>query len=160
LRWKYLGCLEENWICNGSSMMSNEIIISQKDVESRIFVIRGVRVMVDSDLAEMYSVDTKRLNEQARRNVDRFPEEFRFQLTESEFDNLRSQIGTSSSASLRSQIATLESDETILRSQIVTSSKVSLRSQIVTLESDETILRSQIATSSEHGGRRYLPSTY
>jgi hypothetical protein len=114
--------------------MSSEIIISQKDVESRIFVICGVQVMVDSDLAEMYGVDTKRLNEQVRRNVDRFPEEFRFQLTESEFDNLRCQIGTSSSASLRSQIATLESDE--------------------------TILRSQIATSSEHGGRRYLPSTY
>lgn len=66
-------------------------------VESRIQVIRGVRVMLDSDLAELYGVPTKRLNEQVERNLDRFPDDFAFQLTEQEFINLRSQIATSSS---------------------------------------------------------------
>jgi hypothetical protein len=126
--------------------MSNEIIISQKEIKNRIFIIRGVQVMIDSDLAEMYGVDTKVLNQAVKRNVERFPEEFRFQLTESELDNLRSQIVTSSSASLRSQIVTLENDETILRSQFATSSSASLRSQF--------------ATSNEHGGRRYLPYVF
>ncbi len=52
--------------------------------------------MLDSDLAELYQVDTKRLNEQVKRNLKRFPEDFMFQLTDKEFDNLKSQIATSS----------------------------------------------------------------
>ena len=52
--------------------------------------------MLDSDLAELYGVETKRLNEQVKRNIDRFPEDFMFQLTEPEFENLKSQIATSS----------------------------------------------------------------
>ena len=57
--------------------------------------------MLDSDLAELYGVETKRLNEQVKRNIDRFPEDFMFQLTEAEFENLKSQIATSSWAGLR-----------------------------------------------------------
>ncbi len=57
-------------------------------IESKIFNIRGKQVMLDRDLAVLYGVETKRLNEQVRRNVERFPERFRFQLTENEFDNL------------------------------------------------------------------------
>ena len=65
--------------------------------------------MLDRDLAELYEVESKRLNEQVKRNIERFPENFRFQLTVEEYQNLRSQIATSSSDdSLRSQIATLE----------------------------------------------------
>lgn len=74
----------------------------QTTIESRIFTIRGMQVMLDSDLAELYCVESKRLNEQVKRNIDRFPENFRFQLTENEFNNLRSQNATSS---LVSQIA-------------------------------------------------------
>lgn len=57
-------------------------------IESKIFNIRGKQVMLDRDLAVLYGVETKRLNEQVRRNVERFPERFRFQLTENEFDKL------------------------------------------------------------------------
>jgi hypothetical protein len=53
-------------------------------IESKIFVIRGCKVMVDRDLAELYGVQTKRLNEQVRRNIERFPEDFMFQLNDSE----------------------------------------------------------------------------
>jgi len=60
-------------------------------------VIRGEKVILDSDLAELYSVETRRLNEQVRRNIDKFPEDFMFQLTKKEFEYLKSQIATSSS---------------------------------------------------------------
>jgi hypothetical protein len=65
-------------------------------VERRIYMIRGQKVMLDSDLAELYRVTTKRLNEQIRRNNTRFPFDFMFRLTAAEAENLRSQIATSS----------------------------------------------------------------
>lgn len=66
-------------------------------IERRIFVIRGMKVMIDADLAELYGVNTKRLNEQVKRNTSRFPSDFMFQLNENEYKNLRSQFATSSS---------------------------------------------------------------
>lgn len=67
----------------------------ENKVESLIRVIRGQQVMLDRDLAELYGVETKRLNEQVKRNIERFPEDFMFQLTPNEFDNLKSQFATS-----------------------------------------------------------------
>ena len=64
-------------------------------IERMILLIRGQKVMLDSDLAELYGVTTKRLNEQVRRNISRFPIDFMFQLTESETQILRSQFATS-----------------------------------------------------------------
>jgi hypothetical protein len=68
--------------------MSKEIVISQKHIENRIFTVRGNQAMLDRDLAEMYQVEVKRLNEQVKRNIDRFPESFRFQLNDDEKDEL------------------------------------------------------------------------
>lgn len=62
--------------------------ITTNQIEARIFSVRGIQVMIDRDLAELYGVDTKRLNEQVKRNIERFPETFRFQLTEREKDEL------------------------------------------------------------------------
>ena len=70
-------------------------IIPEDILLNKIYEIRGHKVMLDSDLAELYGVETKRLNEQIRRNLDRFPENFMFQLTESEWQSLRSQFVTS-----------------------------------------------------------------
>ena len=67
----------------------------ENKVESLIQVIRGQQVMLDRDLAELYGVETKRLNEQVKRNIERFPEDFMFQLAPNEFDNLKSQFATS-----------------------------------------------------------------
>ena len=72
--------------------------MSLQSIQERIHVIRGQRVLVDADLAEMYGVVTRRLNEQVRRNKDRFPPDFAFVLTEAEFANLKSQSATSSSS--------------------------------------------------------------
>ena len=89
--------------------MSHEVsIINSNELQSKIFTIRGLQVMFDSDLSELYGVENKRLNEQVKRNIERFPEQFRFQLTQEEFENLKLQIPTSNNASLRSQFATLE----------------------------------------------------
>jgi len=76
--------------------MSTELsIIDQKEIENRIFTFRSVQVMIDSDLAEMYGVETKVLNQAVKRNIERFPKTFRFQLTGNEYiECSRSQIVT------------------------------------------------------------------
>ena len=65
-------------------------------VMEKIYVIRGTKVMLDHDLAELYGIETKQLKRAVRRNIDRFPEDFMFELTTEEFNDLRSQFGTSS----------------------------------------------------------------
>lgn len=67
-----------------------------EDVKQKIYTIRGKQVILDSDIAKLYEVETKRINEAVRRNLMRFPQEFCFQITETEMKNLRSQIATSS----------------------------------------------------------------
>jgi hypothetical protein len=111
--------------------MSKEVAISQKQIENRIFTIRSSQVMIDRDLAEMYQVETRVLNQAVKRNLDRFPEKFRFQLTEEELAELETQIAASNS-----------------------------RSQIVISKNADQNLKSQTVISSEHGGRRYLPYAF
>ena len=124
-----------------AKQVPNELITAKEQstdnqflqIESLIRTIRGQQVLLDSDLAILYGVETKRLNQQVKRNIERFPEDFMFQLTQEEV------------ICSRSQIATLNKG-TNLRSQIATSSQeVSLKSQIVT---------------SSHGGVRYLPYAF
>ena len=79
--------------------MSNKekaLVVPDELVMNKIYLIRNQKVMLDSDLAELYQVETKVLNQQVKRNLKRFPEDFMFQLTEREFDNLKSQFVTSS----------------------------------------------------------------
>jgi hypothetical protein len=81
-------------------------IIPIGQIEERILLIRGQRVMLDADLAGLYGTTTKRLNEQVKRNRNRFPEDFMFQLTAKEWADLISQIAMSNTQSNRSQFAT------------------------------------------------------
>ena len=78
--------------------MSNnsQIMIPDEIVMQKIYRIRGRNVMLDQDLAELYDVKTKRLNEQVKRNISRFPDDFLFQLNKGEFNDLKSQFATSS----------------------------------------------------------------
>ena len=111
--------------------------IDSINIESLIRVIRGQQVMLDSDLAMLYGVETKALNQAVKRNINRFPEDFMFQLTKEEASRSRSQFVTlNNDEAPRSQFATLDEKEKLLRSQIVTSNQrlESLRSQIVTLK--------------------------
>ena len=75
--------------------MTNKLLTPTESIEAKIFITRDQRVMLDSDLATIYGVPTKRLNEQVKRNLSRFPEDFMFQLTKDEVESLRSQNATS-----------------------------------------------------------------
>jgi hypothetical protein len=76
--------------------MENKPSIVPKEIRNLIYTIRGKQVMLDSDLAALYQVETKEPEQSRKRNIERFPESFCFQLTEEEVENLRFQIGTSS----------------------------------------------------------------
>lgn len=104
--------------------------ITTKGIESRILTIRNQQVMIDRDLAELYGVETKRLNEQVKRNLERFPENFMFQLTREETEILMSQKTNSNDIFSRSQIV-------ILKSQTVMSSNEFSRSQFATLKTED-----------------------
>ncbi len=96
-------------------------------IEQKIYLIRGQKVMIDSDLALLYGVTTGQLNQQVKRNKDRFPEDFMFQLTKEEAEALRSQFVILNEGSVGS------------RSQIVILNKADLRSQNVTLKKGKNI---------------------
>ena len=113
-------------------------LIPADRIESKILYLRGQKVMIDFDLAVLYGVETKKFNQAVKRNLERFPDDFMFQLTKEEA-NLISQFATSSS---------------VLRSQFVTSNNKN--------SEDKTNSRSQFATSKMdgRGGRRYLPYAF
>ena len=79
----------------GGKMEETKELITTDDMRSKVYIIRGQQVMLDKDLAEIYGYDVKRLNEQVKRNINRFPEDFMFQLEASEItDSLKSQFAT------------------------------------------------------------------
>ena len=92
--------------------MNNELITPVL-IESKIFMIRGKQVMIDYDLADLYGVETRNINQAVKRNIERFPEEFRFQLTKEEYDFLRSQ-----SVILKTDDVTLKSQSVISKTDL------------------------------------------
>ena len=82
-------------VTNCDNLVVNEETFSQSDIEKMIITVRGVQVMIDRDLARVYKVTTSQLNQQVKRNIGRFPANFRFQLTTEEMNDLKSQIVTS-----------------------------------------------------------------
>ena len=96
-----------------------------EQIESLILTIRGKQVILDRDLARLYGVETGRLNEQVKRNIERFPEDFMFQLTKEEFEDWKSQFAISNGDSSRSQFATLD-DEEKWKSQFAISNSIKM----------------------------------
>jgi hypothetical protein len=76
-------------------MEETKELITTDDIRSKVYIIRGQQVMLDKDLAEIYGYEVKKLNQQVKRNIERFPEDFMFRLSNSEIDSVRSQIVTS-----------------------------------------------------------------
>ena len=120
-------------------------------IKHRIYEVRGMQVMLDRDLAELYGVETKVLNQAVKRNIERFPEDFMFKLNKGEWVLLRSQIVTLKGSVLSTDTKDIDVVETNLRSQTVTSSPENI--------DNDTDLKSQIATSS-WGGTRKLPNAF
>lgn len=133
--------------------MKNKVIIQEESnievIKHRIYEVRGLRVMLDRDLAELYNVETKVLNQAVKRNIVRFPEDFMFKLNKSEWVFLRSQIATLK----ESTISTDTEDVDIIETR--------LRSQIVTLNSDASDLTSQNVISNGRGQHsKYIPYAF
>lgn len=133
--------------------MNDEIIIkANADIEvikHRIYEVRGLRVMLDRDLAELYGVETKVLNQAVKRNIERFPEDFMFKLNKSEWVFLRSQFVTLKESALSTDTEDIDVVE------------ASLRSQFVTLNNDEDSMSSQIVMTNGRGQHsKYLPYAF
>ena len=133
-------------------------IIADDIVVNKIYVIRNQKVMLDSDLAELYGVETKRLNEQVGRNIDRFPEDFMFQLSEMEWNDLKSQFATSSWGGRRKLPFVFTEHGVLMLSSILNSQQaIQVNIQIVriftrlrNLLSEHTELKLEIADIKKH----------
>ena len=129
---------------NSETKMDNLATIESADSElirARILTIRGVQVILDRDLAELYGVATKRLNEQVKRNAERFPSTFMFQLTKDELEDWRSQIATSNS-------------ENVARTVRVSMNRKEWRSQTATSNFEQYLkmgVRNRPYAFTEHG---------
>ena len=125
--------------------MNQEITVielTEKNIESMVYEIRGQKVMLDFDLARVYGYTTKRFNEQVKRNIEKFPEDFMFQLTLDEIEQIsRCQFGTANN-NLRSQFATTKKSE-------IESEEISRSSFLTTMQ-----------TKGIRGGRVYLPYAF
>ena len=106
----------------------------KETVLDKIYVIRNQKVLLDRDLAQLYGIETKRLNEAVKRNLSRFPEDFMFQLNESEFDHLKSQFASSSWGGNRKRpFAFTEHGILMLSSVIHSEQAISVNIQIMRL---------------------------
>ncbi len=112
--------------------VNRTITILEEKVISKIHLVRNRKIMLDLDLAQMYKVETKQLKRQVKRNADRFPKDFMFQLTLKEFENLRSQIGTSSWGGTRYRpMAFTEQGVAMLSSVLNSSTAIEVNIQII-----------------------------
>ena len=121
--------------------MENEIVIhNETDLQSKIYTIRGTKVMLDFDLAEIYGYSVKAFNRQVKNNIDKFDEDFRFQLTKDEYHSI-----------LRCKNCTLENQDVILRSK---------KSTLEIEAGNQSILRSKILTLEQGKYSKYLPYAF
>ena len=102
---------------------NKEIVLLETDVQDKIYLIRERSIMLDSDLASLYNVSTKVLNQAVRRNIERFPEDFMFQLTKEEWINLRSQIVTASWGGRRNEPFAFTEHGVLMLSSVLNSSR-------------------------------------
>jgi len=105
-------------------------IIPDNTVVNKIYQLRGLKVMLDSDLAELYGVETKVLNQSIRRNIERFPDDFMFQLTVEEWESLRSQFVTSKRRGGRTYLPNVFTEHGILMLSSVLNSKQAIQVNI------------------------------
>jgi hypothetical protein len=133
--------------------MANETTYAPiRRIEDLIFLVRGQRVMLDSDLAAVYGVPAKRLNEQVRRNPDRFPPTFGFQLVEKEWDSLRSQFATSKGRGGRRYLPWVFTEHGALQLASVLNSKIAVEASIRVVQVFVS-MREQLAAHKELAGK-------
>ena len=127
--------------------MEETLIIPDELVIRKIYLIRNQKVMLDSDLADLYGEETKRINEQVKRNLERFPEDFMFQLTDNEFINLKSHFATSSWGGRRKLPYVFTEHGVLMLSSVLNSKKsIAVNIQIVRIF---TAMRELILTNNQ-----------
>ena len=112
------------------SKKQSMVSIPEEVIISKIYLIRNHKVMLDSDLAELYDVPTRRLNEQVKRNQDRFPDDFMFSLTAEEWQNLKSQNATSKSWGGRRKLPNVFTEHGVLMLSSVLNSEQAIKTNI------------------------------
>ena len=119
-----------------------DALVVQGEISSKILTLRGQQVMLDRDLAELYQVETRVLNQAVKRNLDRFPNDFMFQITKDEFENWKSQIVTSNSdvMGLR-KMPYAFTEEGIYMLATVLNSKVAVQTNIAIIRTFKKLLR-------------------
>lgn len=135
-----------------SSMASEPPEAPLRRIEDLIFLVRGQRVMLDSDLAKVYGVSTMRLNEQLRRNIKRFPADFAFQLTAEEFKNLISQIAISSSHGGRRKCPWVFTEHGALMLASVLNGAVAIEASVRVVRAF-VLMRAELAAHKELSGK-------
>ena len=132
----------------------NELVINEKQIQNKIYEVRNIQFMLDSDLANLYGVETKRINEAVKNNLDKFPEDFYFELTKEEDENLRSKFSTfKDSLANRKYLPKVFTEQgvymlaTVLKSKTATQITLSIIrafAQMRKLIHDNTLLKAQI----------------
>ena len=133
----------------GKKRKVEKAIVPVEFIQSKIYIVRGLKVMLDRDLARLYGVETRRLNEQVKRNIKRFPEDFMFQLTKKEFNNWKSQIAMTNSEKMglrRNPYAFTEQEVAMLSSVLNSERAILVNIQIMRTF---TKLRKMIVTYQE-----------
>ena len=131
-----------------------DAIIPMETIRGKIYLIRGQKVLLDSDLADLYGVDTKRLNEKVRRNIGRFPADFMFQLGEDEYASLRSQIATlkSGRGAHRKYLPTVFTEQGVAMLSSVLNSELAVQVNIAIMRA--FVQMRELATSSRAVARK------
>jgi hypothetical protein len=129
--------------------MEERTLITSKEIKNLIYTIRGKQVMLDSDLASLYQVETKNLNRAVKRNIDRFPESFCFQLTEQEVESLRFQLGTSNNGrGGRRYLAMAFSESGIAMASAILRSGIAIKVSVEIMEAFVEMRRMLISNAS------------
>lgn len=116
------------------AVVGSETLATTIEIQNLIYVIRGKQVMLDSDLAQLYQVETKVFNQAVKRHIERFPESFRFQLTENEFESLRSQLVTSKGKGGRRYLPYVFTEQGIAMLSAVLRSSIAIQISIRIME--------------------------
>ncbi|WP_310379644.1 ORF6N domain-containing protein [Flavobacterium sp.] len=152
--------------------MNNEILLSEELISNKIYFIRNQKVMLDRDLAALYAIETRVLKQAVKRNISRFPEDFMFELSQLEFDNLKSQFVTSSWGGTRKLPSVFTEHGVLMLLSVLNSDKaIQTNIQIMRIFSkvrqmllDTTEIRLDIAQMQKklenHGIASYLAMTY
>ena len=120
-----------------------DIEISERSIRDLIYVVRGQQVMMDSDLAALYQVETKVFNQAVKRNIARFPDKYRFQLTNEEFSSLRSQIVTSNGKGGRRYKPYVFTEQGIAMLSAVLRSDIAVQTSIKIMDAFVEMLRAE-----------------